>query len=78
MRENPSQHRRGLLSDAVWGRGGIASWQQPDTEIRSCAVGAHPGPLHFLSVPEGAGSVQQLQKKPTQQHIFMKRRMRSE
>lgn len=37
-----------------------------------------PDPLHFLSLLARAGSVQQLQKKPKQQHIFMKRRMRSE
>jgi hypothetical protein len=38
----------------------------------------HPEPLHFLSELARSGSVQQLQKKPKQQHSFMKRRMRSE
>jgi hypothetical protein len=38
----------------------------------------HPGPRQCLSRVLRAGSVQQLQKKPTQQHSFMKRRMRSE
>lgn len=51
---------------------------QAHTREEICSLCAHPGPLHFLSAPEGAGSVQQLQQKPTQQHIFMKRRMRSE
>jgi hypothetical protein len=42
----------------------------------AAAAAAHP--RHFLSFSALSGSVQQLHRKLKQQHIRMKRRMRSE